>query len=217
MEPVKERNAKSEKEDFQEGAFVHIPVKIRLEALEKVFQKKIEGYIIHEEDSEDGKQFGEILSIHLSPGTKGYDLYVQQEIKMKTILFSNKIMKFHCQLKLSFNAEKQELQVDDYRVEGEQKSWFTNQALEMMMNSIFRKKILNKSKFSFLPKLQELVGDLNKKLADIIEVKKGILVFGNIKDFKIVDLYFKEDHLVVRLELGGVLAAEIYELEIDSI
>lgn len=204
-------------ESFTEGVFVHIPVKIRLEALEKVFQKKLEGYIIHEEGAEDGKEFGEILSVDLSPGTKGYDLNVQQEVRMKTIFFSNKIVKFHCQLKLSFNSEEQELQVDDYMVEGDQKSWFTNQALEMMMNSIFRKKILNNSKISFLPKLQDLVKDLNKKLADFIEVKKGILVFGTINDFKIVDLYFKEDYLVARLELGGLLAAEVYEIEINSI
>lgn len=109
MEPVKERDAKSEEENFQEGVFIHIPVKIRLEALEKVFQQKLVGYIIQEDDSEDAKQFGEILSIHLSPGIEGYDLLVQQEIKMKTMLFSNKIVKFHFQLKLSYNADEQEL------------------------------------------------------------------------------------------------------------
>ncbi|MDQ7917578.1 DUF4403 family protein [Mesonia sp. MT50] len=215
MEPVKERDAKSEEENFQEGVFIHIPVKIRLEALEKVFQQKLVGYIIQEDDSEDAKQFGEILSIHLSPGIEGYDLLVQQEIKMKTMLFSNKIVKFHFQLKLSYNADEQELQVNDYRVEGEQKSWFANQALKVMMNSIFRNKILKMSKISLLPKLQDLVKDLNKKLAAILEVKKGILLFGNIDKFKIVDLYVKEDCLVARLELAGVLAAEVYELEID--
>jgi len=204
-------------ENSAEGVFIHIPIKIRLEALEKVFQEKLVGYIIQEDDSEEGKEFGEILSIHLSPGTEGYDLYVQQEIKMKTILFSNKIVKFHSQLKLSYNSTEQELQVDDYRVEGEQKSWLTNQALKLVIGSVFRKQILDKSKIPLLPKLQEIVKSINKKLDGIIEVKKGILLFGTITEFKIVDLYFKEEYLVARLEIEGVLAAEISEIEIDSL
>lgn len=210
-------NSYTEKENYQdEGIYIQMPVKIKLEALEKVFQQKMVGYKIQKEE-EDSKQIGEILSVFLSPGTDGYDLNVQQEILMKTLLFSNKKVKFNFQLKLNYNAHEQELVVSDYKAEGEHKTWFTNQLLNVMLNSIFRKKILGKSKILLLPKIDELLLKMNEKLKNIVEVKSGVLLFGKVDQLRVLNLYFKENYLVAILKLEGALAAEISQLEIDTI
>lgn len=210
-------NSYTEKENYQdEGIYIQMPVKIKLEALEKVFQQKMVGYKIQKEE-EDSKQIGEILSVFLSPGTDGYDLNIQQEILMKTLLFSNKKVKFNFQLKLNYNAHEQELVVSDYKAEGEHKTWFTNQLLNVMLNSIFRKKILGKSKILLLPKIDELLLKMNEKLKNIVEVKSGVLLFGKVDQLRVLNLYFKENYLVAILKLEGALAAEISQLEIDTI
>ncbi|PZW41556.1 uncharacterized protein DUF4403 [Mesonia algae] len=210
-------NSYTEKENYQdEGIYIQMPVKIKLEALEKVFQQKMVGYKIQKEE-DDSKQIGEILSVFLSPGTDGYDLNIQQEILMKTLLFSNKKVKFNFQLKLNYNAHEQELVVSDYKAEGEHKTWFTNQLLNVMLNSIFRKKILGKSKILLLPKIDELLLKMNEKLKNIVEVKSGVLLFGKVDQLRVLNLYFKENYLVAILKLEGALAAEISQLEIDTI
>jgi len=210
-------NSYTEKENYQdEGIYIQMPVKIKLEALEKVFQQKMVGYKIQKEE-DDSKQIGEILSVFLSPGTDGYDLNIQQEILMKTLLFSNKKVKFNFQLKLNYNAHEQELVVSDYKAEGEHKTWFTNQLLNVMLNSIFRKKILGKSKILLLPKIDELLLKMNEKLKNIVEVKSGVLLFGKVDQLRVLNLYFKENYLVAILKLEGALAAEISQLEIDAL
>lgn len=210
-------NSYTEKENYQdEGIYIQMPVKIKLEALEKIFQQKMVGYKIQKEE-DDAKQIGEILSVFLSPGTDGYDLNIQQEILMKTLLFSNKKVKFNFQLKLNYNAHEQELVVSDYKAEGEHKTWFTNQLLNVMLNSIFRKKILGKFKILFLPKIDELLLKINEKLKNIVEVKSGVLLFGKVDQLRVLNLYFKENYLVAILKLEGALAAEISQLEIDAI
>lgn len=211
-------NSYTEKKNYRdEGIYIQMPVKIKLEALEKVFQQKIVGYKIQKEEDDGAKQIGEILSVFLSPGTDGYDLNIQQEILMKTLLFSNKKVKFNFQLKLNYNAHEQELVVSDYKAEGEHKTWFTNQLLNVMLNSIFRKKILGKSKILLLPKIDELLLKINEKLKNIVEVKSGVLLFGKVDQLRVLNLYFKENYLVAILKLEGVLAAEISQLEIDTI
>jgi hypothetical protein len=211
-------NSYTEKENYRdEGIYIQMPVKIELEAIEKVFQQKMVGYKIQKEEDDDDKQIGEILSVFLSPGTDGYDLNIQQEILMKTLLFSNKKVKFNFQLKLNYNAHEQELVVSDYKAEGEHKTWFTNQLLNVMLNSIFRKKILGKSKILLLPKIDELLLKMNEKLKNIVEVKSGVLLFGKVDQLRVLNLYFKENYLVAILKLEGVLAAEISQLEIDAI
>ena len=210
-------NSYTEKENYQdEGIYIQMPVKIKLEALDKVFQQKMVGYKIQKEE-DDSKQIGEILSVFLSPGTDGYDLNIQQEILIKTLFFSNKKVKFNFQLKLNYNAHEQELVVCDYKAEGEHKTWFTNQLLNVMLNSIFRKKILGKSKILLLPKIDELLLKMNGKLKNIVEVKSGILLFGKVDQLRVLNLYFKENYLVAILKLEGALAAEISQLEIDTI
>jgi len=211
-------NSYTEKENYRdEGIYIQMPVKIELEAIEKVFQQKMVGYKIQKEEDDDVKQIGEILSVFLSPGTDGYDLNIQQEILMKTLLFSNKKVKFNFQLKLNYNAHEQELVVSDYKAEGEHTTWFTNQLLNVMLNSIFRKKILGKSKILFLPKIDELLLKINEKLKNIVEVKSGVLLFGKVDQLRVLNLYFKENYLVAILKLEGVLAAEISQLEIDAL
>ena len=126
-------------------------------------------------------------------------------------------MKFNFQLKLNYNAHEQELVVSDYKAEGEHKTWFTNQLLNVMLNSIVRKKILGKSKILLLPKIDELLLKMNEKLKNIVEVKSGVLLFGKVDQLRVLNLYFKENYLVAILKLEGVLAAEISQLEIDAL
>ncbi len=197
------------------GISIQIPVKIKLEALEKVLQQKLVGFKIQKEEG-SSKQFGEILSLKLFPGEPGYDVCIQQEVLMKTVLFNNKKINFSFQLKLGYEEETQELKIEDYKVDGEHKTWLANKLLKIIMTILFKKKLGGNSKFLVTPKLNELLDQLNKKLENIIEVKKGILLFGAINSFQIINLYFKENGLIALVSLKGELAAEISEIEIPD-
>ncbi|MBW2961784.1 DUF4403 family protein [Mesonia aestuariivivens] len=199
----------------ESGVSIQIPVKIRLEALEKVLQDKLVGFKIQKE--EDGaKQFGEILSINLSSGIDDYGLCIQQEILMKTFLFKNKKIGFKMQLNFEYNQKDQELVIKNYKVEGEKKSWLTNILINVVMGLLFKKKLSNNFKLELTPKISELLNQINDKLKNILEVKKGINLFGAIDTFKVNDLYFKEDGLVALINIQGNLAAEVSEIELSN-
>ncbi|WP_121667141.1 DUF4403 family protein [Mesonia aquimarina] len=197
------------------GISIQIPVKIKLEAIEKVLREKLVGFKIQKEEV-DSKQFGEVLSLNLLPGKSGYDLGIQLEVLMKTLLFKNKKINFSFQLKFEYDKELQELDIKEYKVIGEQKYWLTNKALKVITDFIFKKKLSSQSKLFLSPKISELLDQLNKKLENIIEVKKGISLFGSIDNFKVIDLYFKEIGLVVLINFEGNMAAEVSEIELPN-
>lgn len=198
-----------------DGISIQIPIKIKLEAIEKVLQQKLVGFKIQKEEG-SGKQFGEILSLDLFPGEVGYDVCIRQEVLMKTLLFKNKKIGFSMQLKFEYNKENQELIIKNYKVEGEEKSWLINNLLHVVMGILFKKKLSNNSKFILTPKISELLHQINDKLENIVEVKKGINLFGAIDNFKVNKLYFKETGLVALIKIEGNLAAEVYEIELPD-
>lgn len=198
-----------------DGISIQIPIKIKLEAIEKVLQQKLVGFKIQKEEG-SGKQFGEILSLELFPGEVGYDVCIRQEVLMKTLLFKNKKIGFNMQLKFEYNKENQELIIKNYKVEGEEKSWLINNLLHVVMGILFKKKLSNNSKFILTPKISELLHQINDKLENIVEVKKGINLFGAIDNFKVNKLYFKETGLVALIKIEGNLAAEVYEIELPD-
>ncbi|SHJ10182.1 protein of unknown function [Mesonia phycicola] len=200
----------------EDGIIINIPVKIKLEALEKLIQDKLIGFKIKKDNSSEEKELGEITAISLSPGEEEYDVNIHQEVLLDTILFSNKKVKFSIQLKFEYDYLLQELVVSKYKVEGENKAWLTNQVLKVMMNTLLKKKILDKSKLLLLPKIEEAIQNINDKLENIIEVKEGVLVFGAIDQIQVINLFFKENDLVAILKIQGALAAEVSKIEIPE-
>jgi len=202
-------------ETTDNGISIQIPVKITLTALEKVLQEKLVGYQIQKEEAK-GQQYGKILAVHLSNGKPGFDVCIRQQVLMKTMLFKNKTISFSFQLKFDFDEEQQEIIIKNYQVEGEQKAWLTNRLLKTMMTLLMKKKLSGNSKLFLTPKISEFLQQINQKLENIIEVKKGVQLFGAINDFKIQNLYFKEDAVVVLVKLEGNLAAEVSEIELPN-
>lgn len=200
----------------EDGIIINIPVKVKLEALEKLIQDKLIGFKIKKDNSPEEKELGEITAISLSSGEEEYDVNIHQEVLLDTILFSNKKVKFSIQLKFEYNYLLQELVVSKYKVEGENKAWLTNQVLKVMMNTLLKKKILDKSKLLLLPKIEEAIQNINDKLENIIEVKEGVLVFGAIDQIQVINLFFKENDLIAILKIQGALAAEVSKIEIPE-
>ena len=135
---------------------------------------------------------------------------------MKTVLFNNRKISFSFQVKLGYDEDTQELKIENYKADGEHKTWLTNKLLKLIMTMLFKKKLGGTSKFLLTPKLNEMLDQLNEKLENIIEVKKGIRLFGAINSFKIIDLYFKETGLIALVSLKGDLAAEVSEIELPD-
>ena len=200
----------------EDGIIINIPVKVKLEALEKLIQDKLVGFKIKKDSSSEEKELGEITAVSLSPGGEEYDVVIHQEVLLNTMLFSNKKVKFSFQLKFAYHPQLQELVVSKYNVEGENKAWLTNQVLKVMMNTLLKKKILDKSKVLLLPKIEEALQSINSKLENIIEVKEGVLVFGSINQIQVISLFFKENDLVAILKIEGALAAEVSKIEIPD-
>lgn len=194
---------------------LQLPLKIRFEAIEKLIQQKLIGFQIKNEKEE--KQFGEVLNVQLLKAHSSYDVCIEQEIRLHTLLFNKKTIKFQIHLKFEYNASSEELQIKKYKVEGEQKTWLVNKLLETVMQLLLKNKLSTNSQFNLKPKLDELLLKINDKLESIIEVKQGVLVYGGLENLKIMNLYFKEENLILQVSITGKLAAEISEIELPKL
>ncbi len=199
---------------LKNGVNILLPVQIKLKVLEKKLQEELIGFEVRKDGEDDGTLYGEVLAANLHPGTQGYDLNLELEILTKTKLFKNKKLKIDLQLKLNFNQQKQAIDLEDYKATGENNSWFTNKLIGFLLNSLIRKKVLEKSNFHLEPKLKKAKTALNKKLENLFEVKKGVLLYGNMQELFLQEVYVKEKHLIILLAAQGDLAAEIFELNL---
>lgn len=199
----------------ENGINLLLPVQIKIEVLEKKLQEELTGFEIRKDGENDGTLYGEVLTVKLNPGTQDYDLDLELEVLTKTKLFKNKKLKVDVQLKIDFNQQKQEIDLGDYKASGENDSWFTNKLIGFLLNSLIRKKVLEKSNFLLRPKIEETKTKLNKKLDNLIEVQKGILLYGSIQDLFLQQVYVKQKNLVILLAAQGNLAGQVFDLDIS--
>ncbi len=198
---------------LENGVNILLPVQIKLKVLEKKLQKELIGFEIRKDGEEDGTLYGEVLAAKLHPSRQDFDLNLELEILTKTKLFKNKKLKIDLQLKLNFNLQKQAIELENYKAIGENNSWFTNKLIGFLLNSLIRKKVLEKSNFHLEPKLKKAKTTLNKKLENLFEVKKGVLLYGNMQELFLQDVYIQQKHAVIMLAAQGDLAAEISDLD----
>lgn len=201
------------KDTVENGINIILPVQIKLEAIEKKLQEELIGFEIRKDGEDDGTLYGEVTAINLHSGTQNYDLDLALEVLTKTKLFKDKELKIDVQLQLSFDQQKQTIDLSDYKATGENNSWLTNKVVSFLLNSFIRKKVLDKSNFLLQPKLQLAKTKLNKKLESLLEVKNGVLIYGNVQELYLQEVYVKKKHLVVLVVAMGDLAAEVSELD----
>ncbi|WP_310991761.1 DUF4403 family protein [Aequorivita marina] len=202
-----------EKPYTENGIKILLPVQIKLETVEKKLQEELIGFKIRKDGADDGSLYGEVIAINLFAGSQNYDLDLELELLTKTKLFKGKSLKVDIQLKLSFDQQQQTINLNHYKATGENDSWLANKLIDFLLNSFIRRKVLDKSNFLLQPKLKNVKTELNEKLENLLEVKKGVLLYGSFQDLYLKEVYFKQKHLVVLVAANGNLAAEVSELD----
>lgn len=202
----------------QNNILITLPVNIAYSAIEGYLKENFTGKIIKDE-KENGKvtEYAKIMDMALAGSTEeDFDIVADITFKNLTSLFRNKIGRILLHLSLEFNEEEQEISVINFKLDGKTGNWLMNNSIEAMANTFLHNKIKTKMIFNFRPIIEKQLTDLNKKLEDAFEVKKGINLYGNLKDFRIHRIIPKIKHFYVLLNIEGDAVMDIEELNFQD-
>ncbi len=202
----------------QNNVLITLPVNIAYKAIEGYLKQNFTGEIIKDE-KEGGKvtNYAQILDMALEGSAEeDFDIAVDVTFKNLTSLFRNKTGRILLHLSLEFNEQEQEISVANFNLDGKTGNWLMNNSIEPMANTFLHKKLKTKMIFNFRPIIEKQLTDLNKKLENAYEVKKGINLYANLKDFKIHRIIPKIKHFYVLLNIEGDAVMDIEELNLQD-
>ncbi len=197
---------------------ITLPVNLAYSAIDGYLKQNYTGEIISEE-KDNGKvsEYAEILDMSLQRSEEeNFDIAVDVTFKNLTSIFRNKIGRILLHLSLNFNETEQEIYVDSFKLKGISGSWLMDNAMEAMANTFLHNKIKTKMVFNFRAVIENQLEDLNKKLEDPYEVKKGINLYGNLKNFRIQKIIPKIRHFYVLLNIEADAVMDIDRLDFET-
>ncbi|PRX43184.1 DUF4403 family protein [Salegentibacter salegens] len=195
---------------------INLPVKITYRVLEDVLQKKLVGEQIGMEDSRGTvKNYAEVLGANLGKSQEpNFDLTLNLKLKTLTTLFKNKEVTLLVHIKLGFDEVEQVIDVEEYELEGQSKSWFMDNSLETLANTLIYKKIKNKMKLDLKPHINEQLGKANKKLGDEMEAAPGVFLSGNVNILKVAEIIPGDSLLLILLEISAYGFVNVKEVKL---
>ena len=193
-----------------------LPVKISYHVLEDVLQAKLVGEQIGMEDSKGTvKNYVEVLGANLGKSQEqNFDLSLNLKLKTLTTFFKNKEVNLLVHLALSFDEVEQVLEVKEYELEGQSKSWFMDNSLETLANTLIYKKIKNKMRLDLKPHIEEQLGQVNKKLGEEMETAPGVFLSGNVNILRVTEIIPGDTLLLILLEIGAYGFIDIKEIKL---
>ncbi|MEG9327021.1 DUF4403 family protein [Salinimicrobium catena] len=198
----------------QENLVLNLPVKISYKVLEAYLRKELLGEVIRDDHSkEETSEYAQILALSLrKSGKENFDLALILRIKTLTSFFKNKILRLNFHASLQFEKEKQEISVNDYSLEGENRSWLMNKFIQVLANTFMYSSLKKKMRFDFRPVIEKQLEEINQKLTSHLEVFDGIFLTGKIQDFRITEIVPGEDYLLVSVAAAGSGLVNVQEL-----
>lgn len=200
--------------ELKENVILNLPVKIKYKVLESFLRNELVGEVIRDDHSaKETSEYAEILALSLRKSNKeNFDLALNLRVRTLTSFFKNKILRLSFHASLKFDNEKQEVSVQDYSLDGENRSWLMNQFIQVLANTFMYSSLKKKMKFNFKPLIEKHLEDLNEKLRDHLEVYDGISLSGNLHKFRVTEIIPGEDHLLVSVAVSGQTVVNVKEI-----
>ncbi|MFD1094950.1 DUF4403 family protein [Salegentibacter chungangensis] len=191
-----------------------LPVKIAYPVLEDFLEKKMIGRKISASNKEGGEtNYAEILEIGVGESSKkNFDIALDVSFKALASVVKGKEGRAILHLSLKFNEEEQRLGIQEYKLEGKNKSWLADKFLQVLVNNWMKEKLKRKMSFELHPLIQERLQEVNSKLGEDMEVRKGIALSGVIKDFRVKDIVAGQSLLLVIVEAEGSALVDVKEI-----
>ena len=195
---------------------LNLPVKINYRVLEDVLQKKLVGEQIGMEDSNGTvKNYVEVLDDNLGKSQQpNFDLTLNLKLKTLTTLFKNKEVNLLVHITLGFDKVDQVIDVKEYELEGQSKSWLMDNSLETLANTLIYKKIKNKMRLDLKPHIKEQLGKVNEKLGEEMEAAPGVFLSGNVNILKVAEIIPGDTLLLILLEISAYGFVNIKEIKL---
>lgn len=207
------------KEKITESTYnvvLHLPVKIDYEVLEAYLQKKLSGKILSK-----GKANGEtsdharIKKINLQRSNlEDFDLAVPLRLQLLTTFFRNKEIEMVVHLSLHFREDQQEIRISRYKLEGENKGWFTNKLVETFVNNFMYSTLKEKMKFDLRPLISERLQKINLELSAGKEITDGVNLTGKVNELSIQEVIPGQRTLLVSVKVLGNNVLNIRKIDL---
>ncbi|PKD16456.1 hypothetical protein APR41_08925 [Salegentibacter salinarum] len=199
-----------------DNIILNLPVKISYRVLEDVLQEKLVGEQIGMEDSKGTvKNYAEVLGANLGKSQEpNFDLTLNLKLKTLTTLFKNKEVTLLVHIRLGFDEVEQVIDVEEYELEGQSKSWLMDNSLETLANTLIYKKIKNKMKLDLKPHINEQLGKANQKLGDEMEAAPGVFLSGNVNTLKVAEIIPGDSLLLILLEISAYGFIDVKEIKL---
>ena len=198
------------------NVILHLPVKINYKVLEVYLQKKLLGKILSKGKAGGGSSDTariQKISLGRSP-LEDHDLLVHVQLKLLTTFFRNKEIKMGIHLSLKFNEKEQEIHIPQYKLEGENKGWFTNKLMETFINNFMYSKLKQKMKFDIRPVVKQKLVGINERLNSGLEVMDGVNITGKVNEFKVKEVIPGQKTLLVAVDIFGNNVLNIQKIDL---
>ncbi|HET7361331.1 MAG TPA: DUF4403 family protein [Salinimicrobium sp.] len=199
----------------EENIKIALPVEVEYGVLNELLKKKLQGKILSKgRKNGSSSDKAKIKELFLKRNLKkGFPVSLQLRIKLLTTLFSGKEVEMLVHLLPEFYPGTQKIFVQKYEIDGLNNGWIINNLLESLVNSFLYNNLKNKMKFNLQRIIRPKIDRLNTKLLSGIEVKNGIFLSGEIKDFKVQNIIFQEDVVIAFLDLSGNNKVHIQKID----
>lgn len=193
-----------------------VPVKIAYPVLDKFLKQKLIGEIISKDGSQaKGNNYAQILDISVQKSEiPGFDLCLDLSLQTLTTFFKNKHLRILFHASLELDREEQRIFLKDYTADGQSKSWLADQMIETLVNKLMYAKLKKKLNFEFMPHIRKNLDELNEKLENEMEARKGVHILGAMRTLEISGIKFGENDLWVYVKVQGSGLVEIKEIKL---
>lgn len=208
---IEEHNLSEANIDFS------VPVKIGYPVIDKFLKQKLIGEIISKDGTQDkGNNYAQILDISVSKSElAGFDLCLKLSLQTLTTFFKNKHIQIYFHAALELDREQQRIYLKDYFADGKSSNWFADQVIETLVNKLMYAKLKKKLNFEFMPHIKKNLDELNNKLENEMEAKKGVHLIGAMRTLEIAAVKFGEHDLWISVLVQGSGLVEIKEIKLS--
>ena len=192
-----------------------VPVKIGYQVIDKYLKQKLIGEIISKDGSQaKGNNYAQILDISVRKSEiDGFDICLDLSLQTLTTFFKNKHIRILFDAVLELDREEQRIYLKDYTADGQSKSWLADQMIETLVNKLMYAKLKKKLNFEFMPHISKNLDELNEKLENEMEARKGVHILGAMKTLEISGIKFGENDLWISVKVQGSGLVEIKEIK----
>lgn len=196
---------------MQHNITIKVPIAITYDALEAVLKKKMTGeYIPPGQGSQEA--YARIQDISLSASTiRGFNLFLALNIRVLRTLLKRDSVDLYVPVALAYDESRQQLYVQQYKVDVNTSSGFYNSALEVLANKVAYDQIIKKARFDVGGLISREVDKVNGQLEEGL-VLKGALLRGKVAAVRVDGISPEATGILLNLTVAGDVSIEVKDL-----